>query len=312
MKDAISPYIDKVRRICTADADIRSGEEVYMVSGTKGSGSGTIRSTNADAIFKYVANLDDEDLGYSDINIILTSLSGGSGSVIAPALIKRIHRRSGGSAQFIFIGVGHTSSETFTNNTLNSLKSMVNITTTDKIYLPSLIFDNSSVGEDIVNATMKYRLTQLVYLFALPTYNLDPSDRKNFLNGIRTMNAAPGMRLLRLHSVDEEDTHVNTGEVYHHEEGEIFDALLSIGHETEDGGRNYINWSSTVRHVRQGIFKSQRITALAASISSSDAGIASLMKEIDNQATRFQSQSKHVTSIIRVDPSDTNEHGMVL
>lgn len=300
-ENSIAQHVTAIKRICTADVDLRPGEDAMMVSGTQGSGSGTIRAANANSIIKYVASLSDEDLGYSDINIIMTSMSGGSGSVISPELVREINRRSKGNAAFIFMGIGHTVSETFTKNTLNTLKSMVSLCNTQKVYLPTMLFDNTHVGDHVVNKTIMVRLTQLVYLLGLATYNLDRADRRNFLNGMKTVGAAPGMRLLKILTTDGEDDEVNTGEIFRKEDGEIYDALLGVGHTTESGVVHHVPFHDHVRHLRKGVFKAQSITALAAVITSSDSGVASLLRDIGDTLARFESQSKNVSSVIDLD-----------
>ena len=74
----------------TSIANLLPGESAHIIGG---GGSGLVRGLNNDASIKAIAGLSDEDLNLNDINIVVFSLSGGSGSVLGPLLISDIAGR---------------------------------------------------------------------------------------------------------------------------------------------------------------------------------------------------------------------------
>ncbi len=114
-----------------------------------------------------------------DINIIVYSMSGGSGSVIGPLLVREALRQ--GKA-VISIGVVDACSKMDCVNSINTMQSLGHIASTDKVYIPTMIYSNVGVGRFVVNRTIATRIWQICDLFLNDSVSeLDYTDRMNFL-----------------------------------------------------------------------------------------------------------------------------------
>ena len=80
---------------------------------------------------------------FGDINIFIFSMSGGSGSVIAPLLIREAGKRG---KRIIAIGIVDACSETDCFNSINTIRTLEAFAKDEKIYIPSMIFNNVEVG----------------------------------------------------------------------------------------------------------------------------------------------------------------------
>ena len=289
-KDLVHQVSD-VRRYDTSTANLRDGEEYIPVA--NGDGSGKVRAEHAGEVPKVLAALSDGEIGLCDINIVLFSLAGGSGSVIGPLLIKDIERRGGKAVAMV---VSSTVSEQDTVNSLKTLQSLHSIVTSSNIYLPISIFSNSA-GEHVVNVTLTHRLRQLVWMLTYETTEIDKQDRRNFLNGMKTVKAMPGLRLLHMTFGKSDDD--NSGEVWEYTENTIYDSVLNIGViDPESTVNRTVSHDMKTRTMFSGVFKDIENTPMLAAITSDDSGVAALMGELDSSISIFKAQSKNVTTSI--------------
>lgn len=119
---------------------------------------------------------------FGDINIFIFSMSGGSGSVIAPLLIREAGKRG---KRIIAIGIVDACSETDCFNSINTIRTLESFAKSEKIYIPSLIFSNINVGRIKVNMSIISRLNQLEGLFVTPEIaEVDFTDKMNFLSPV--------------------------------------------------------------------------------------------------------------------------------
>jgi hypothetical protein len=180
-------YLDTSKR-----ANLQVGEDAIIIG--PGDGSGGVRGENADAAVKHIASLSDADLGLADINIIVFSASGGSGSVIGPLLIGDIASRR--KRLVIAVTISSTQSKMHTKNTLKTLQSLRNIADNASLYLPITIFNNNA-GMQVVDKQAPYKLNRLVDLLTAPTVEIDKNDRLNWINVPKTLEEPlAGLRLL--------------------------------------------------------------------------------------------------------------------
>ena len=211
-------------RIDTSRANLQHDEQAIIIGG---GGSGLVRSLNVEATVKALAGLPDENLGLSDVNIVLFSLSGGSGSVIGPLLIGDITRRK---KLVIALTIASTQSEKHTKNTLQTLQSLRKVTENSSLYLPITIFNNSSQGGPAaVDRAFPYKLARLVDLLTAPTFEIDKNDRQHWLNVPKTLEQPlVGLRLLYVTTSNNGVKEIPSAEIWPDAPGHIYDSLLSI------------------------------------------------------------------------------------
>lgn len=144
---------------------------------------------------------------FGDINIFIFSMSGGSGSVIAPLLIREAGKRG---KRIIAIGIVDACSETDCFNSINTIRTLEAFAKDEKIYIPSMIFNNVEVGRVKVNLSIIDRLHQLEGLFVCPGIEeVDYTDKMNFLSPVGIVSSVkPGLYNMSIGALDDK------GEVY--------------------------------------------------------------------------------------------------
>ena len=285
---AVMKYID------TSHANLRSGEDAYII--TSGSGAGKVRVDVAGPITNELMNMSDDDLPVSDINIVVFAGAGGSGSVIAPIAIREIERRGGKTVAFMVID---TISELDALNSLNTIKSLEVICQSKNIYLPISIFDNAVVSRDIVNTSLSNRLINLIQLLTCPTLEVDRNDRRNFLNGIKTITAAPGLRKLHVTVGENGNDEDASGEYFTGYNNVIFDSVLSI---RTDADSVSIPVRSRVRY--DGIFTTLKLKPILGVIGNRDDEFEIMIKNINDTLNSFSAKSKNYKPSISVSASE--------
>lgn len=169
-----------VKYLDNSHANVKPGEQCILLT-EHGSGSGKVRATNVDDVSQNVARLTDDMLNLGDINIIIHSLDGGSGSVIGPlllgALLDRDRERS---RRYVLIAVADGASHLSAINTKKTISSYTNITTKRGFYLPTALFTNA-VGESVADDSIQTLLANLVNIMTSPAADIDRNDRMNML-----------------------------------------------------------------------------------------------------------------------------------
>ena len=291
----------KYRYIDTSYANIHPGEEIIVI---QGEGSGLVRSHNATPILQKLTKLTDEELNLSDINIVLFSMSGGSGSVVAPLLIRELHRRG---KLVIAMTVTSSQSQKHTENTLKTLKSLENDAASYNIYLPICIFNNR-FGQGLVDKVFAHKLERLVDLLTLPTAELDKTDRLHWLNAQKTIGAAPGLRLLHVSSYDNLDVQASEVELQCGDDDYIYDSIISI---RTPSARN--ETLPKARIMFEGVFTTVTLSPMFGIIGNPPNTFDSLVKHIDDTLLQYKSQVFRKHTVVNVDDSDIDpDSGLVL
>jgi hypothetical protein len=140
-------------------------------------GSGKDRSTNADLIYNQIEQIDISD-SIGDINIILASLAGGSGSLIANMLSAKIANLEKVAINMVIVDM---SSQKSCENSINALKSFDNMAKKYKHYYPVMIYSNAEKGRKAVNVNMEKDLEYMIDLFNSDIEELDHRDKIHFL-----------------------------------------------------------------------------------------------------------------------------------
>ena len=304
----VDACLTHLRRYDTSWANIQPDEDLVLLA--DGDGSGKIRSEHAETIQKRIYGLSDEEIGLADVNIVVYSLSGGSGSVIGPLLSADLRRRKG---LLINMVVADTASELDTRNTLKTLQTLQAICQRQDIYLPTMVFLNQET-RTAVDLSLTTRLRLTAWLLARSAVEVDRNDRRNFLDPMKTVGAGAGVRLMHVATMDSSvnDPEV-TGELWTLDHEDIYDSALSIGVIPEEDVLEPIHPSRppNIRNLYTGTFDTTHVTPILGLIASSDQGITSLIRQMDDTLTRFSVTSRS-GSVIPDMEGEADSSGLVL
>lgn len=172
-------------------------EMVYLVDDLDGSGK--LRASNYAAL-----NECSKEILHThkpaDLNIVLHSGSGGTGSVIGPILVSEMLARG---ETVIVIVVGSTSSRIETENTAKTLKSYEVISAKREMPVIATYKENSSAApRSSVDSEIQTTLVLLAAVFSGQNRELDMSDLRNFLAYNRVTSYQPKLALLDFFSKD--------------------------------------------------------------------------------------------------------------
>ena len=179
-------------QLCCIDTGIanvhRSGLEVSkfmeVITDEDGNilhGSGSIRASNYAHIKAKMPNVIHR-FAPSDLNIIICSGAGGSGSTIAPVLIDQLIQMQ---QTVVLIYVDSGSNLVHVTNTMNTLKSLNNIAVKNNVALPVVWQDNSRGGEAAVDNNILGIIPVLSMVVSGEVVALDVIDVRNFFNYMR-------------------------------------------------------------------------------------------------------------------------------
>lgn len=177
--DTISlSYID------TSESNLRHNKidekDLYIIEQEDDSkkGSGKHRSQNYVAIKEQIKKilLTHEP---EDFNVVIHSLSGGSGSVIGPLLVSELIN-SGKAA--VVIAVGSSDSLIEINNSLNTLKSYISISEKMDHPIAMIYYENGDNPREVVDSKVQATASLLGIYLNKNNHELDFSDVSNFLN----------------------------------------------------------------------------------------------------------------------------------
>jgi hypothetical protein len=174
-------------------SDIAS-ESIYLIDGKDGSGQ--IRKTNHPEIAERVRDIL-QTFKPSDLNIVLSTAGGGSGSVIAPSIVSELLAKD---YPTIVICVGDDSTKKFAENSLNTLKSYENIASSIRNRPITMLYVQNSpeMSRAAVDIRVQHLVTSLCLLFSRRNRELDSKDLFNWLNYQETTSYRPGLTALTL------------------------------------------------------------------------------------------------------------------
>lgn len=197
------------------------------VHGIGNLGSGKDRSKNVDAITKYLDTHKSFVSEATDITILVFSMAGGSGSVIAPLLAHRLMRHS--NRAVVLIGVVDSSSKRDCINTINTIKTFSKFAIENKYYLPLMLFSNIEVGRVAVDRSIVTRLSNLVEMLTDKSITeIDFTDKINYLRPTN-IECPPGCYLLSVTATSPEDGVDLPGEMgVELEEGDMVHVCLVV------------------------------------------------------------------------------------
>lgn len=188
-------------------------------------GSGKLRKGNIEAISNFIADFTSKTV-FELVNIVITSCSGGSGSVIAPLLVDEILRQD---KIAIVIGIIDTDSEIDTTNAFNCLRTYDNISKNRKAYIPTVLFDNTN-SRQTVDRGIDTILKNLAFVLTTPFIGLDLQDRIKFLNPQVFDDVDCGVKLLNISTRDDGEWESDLGLIINPPEPEKIDSVMIITH----------------------------------------------------------------------------------
>jgi hypothetical protein len=218
----VQPTYTQIVTIDTSGSDIPV-ENVTSLKIKNLNGSGKLRRENIEDITNFVNNFASKEDSFSDVNIIISSYSGGSGSTLCPLLVDEILRKG---KIAIVIGIIDTDSEIDTVNTFNTFRSLDNFVSQHKAYLPTILFNNS-FGRPVVDKGVDTVIKNLIKFLTTPYIGLDVQDRIKFLNP-NAFGVEPGIKLVSISTDLTKDWDNSLGMIIPQQEYTKLDAILSI------------------------------------------------------------------------------------
>lgn len=177
-----------------------SDEHVFLYKKPDGAqldGNGKVRSSNYDVLSESAKiNQILNQFKPEDLNIVIHSGGGGTGSVAGPLLVKELIKRK---QVVIVIMVGSTTSMLDVKNTLNTLKTYENFAQELGQPINLLYRENSKdrKREEIDNVLRRY-IFLLAMMFSGQNHGLDSSDLRNFLNSSTIVGLPPRLTAIDL------------------------------------------------------------------------------------------------------------------
>lgn len=152
----------------------------YLIPELKREGSGKLRRANHPEIAACVPDILYKNKP-ADLNIVISSASGGSGSVIAPSIVGELLK---GGHMVIVVAVGSTDSRIEVDNTINTILSYENISeNVVELPIPLIYYQNTREQRRAqVNEKIKAEIIRLAILFSKQNKELDVSDLRHWLN----------------------------------------------------------------------------------------------------------------------------------
>jgi len=218
----------KLNKITTIDTsgvvDVLPNVDSYRIKDLNGSGK--LRRENLEPITNFIADMTAKQ-EIAEVNVVIFSFSGGSGSLVGPMLIDEILRQG---KIAIIIGIIDTDSEIDTINALNTLRTLDNIVDKRDGYVPTVLFDNRN-GRNKVDKGIDITLANITQLLNTPYLSLDKQDRVKFLNPQVFDGISTGLKLLNLSRREDGEFEEDLGMVILPKESyEKIDSVLLISH----------------------------------------------------------------------------------
>lgn len=198
-------YVDASRSNMRSDIPAKS---VYLVDGIDGSGK--VRSENHAEISLRIKDILLQ-FQPADLNIIIATLAGGSGSVIAPLLGRELLQRG---VPTIFIGIGDTSTRLDTENTLKSIESFEAIAkATDTPTVLQYLQNSEQLSRSAIDTQVRAMVSSLCSLFSGENRELDSQDLSNWLKFSNPKVTTYRAQLATLHLLDGNDDFKDLGNI---------------------------------------------------------------------------------------------------
>lgn len=175
--------------------EVHSPDYTYTFEGMDGSGK--IRRENAAAISESVMDIIHK-FKPGNLSIVLSSLSGGTGSVIAPSIVSELLARN---ENVIVCAVSSNDSRIEIENNIKTLKSYESVAKLRKSPVVMLYRENStSTPRKETDDKIRKEIVMLAALFSGQNNELDTSDLHNWLYYNRVSSFDPKLSLLEFYN----------------------------------------------------------------------------------------------------------------
>lgn len=186
-------YIDTSKSNLSRNRHAIAEEHTYVIDGLDGSGK--IRAENYEAIVQHSKDVLQAHKPM-DLNIVISSAAGGSGSVIAPTIVGELLDRK---VPVIVMLVGSTSTRLDTENTLKTIKSYESVSRMKKAPVVAIYSENSDkITRREVDDSMKFAVLSLAVLYSRQNHELDSQDLFNWLRYDRVTSFHPQLSALTI------------------------------------------------------------------------------------------------------------------
>lgn len=159
-------------------------------------GSGGIRAENHESIANCTRDII-QKFEPRDINIVISSASGGSGSVIAPSIVSELLAQD---KQVIAVIIGDTDTRIHANNSLKTIQSYSGISKLRKKSVVVYYAENSAdTPRKKVDNDILHLVTCILMIYSRENRELDSRDLYNFLNFDRVTTFEPQLAALNMY-----------------------------------------------------------------------------------------------------------------
>lgn len=173
-------------------------KDLYLIEGLDGSGK--IRKENHLEIAKRTQDILTSHTP-GDLNIVVHSAAGGSGSVVGPSLVSELLSKG---FPTIVLMVGSADTVLDAQNTHKTLKSYEAISELREVPVVMVYIQNNKVNKrELVNQSMHSTIISLALLWSGNNRELDSKDLYNFLNFQVTTTYAPQLAHLSVFGANE-------------------------------------------------------------------------------------------------------------
>lgn len=180
-------YID------TSGSDFDDVPQEFIYRFKDKDGSGALRKESYSVITKHAKEII-QDYKPLDLNIVISSASGGSGSVLSPTIVGELLRQN---QNVVVILIGAVDTVIYMNNTLNTLKSFENISkTNEKSIVMKYIQNESSSKRQSADEQARFLISGLCMLFSGTNKGLDSKDLNHWINFNKVTSFEPQLASL--------------------------------------------------------------------------------------------------------------------
>ena len=190
-------YADlKVTYCDTSDSDLNhlkpNPSSVFLVDGCDGSGK--VKKENYDKIKDSIpALLVRHEPG--DINVIVFSGSGGSGSMFGPLIMSELMAEE---TPCIAVMIATSESKVSVNNTLSTIKSLDGISEKRRVPMVASFFSNETTVDTKVDEGVRNLIRALAVLYSGTNRSLDSKDLLHWVRFDKAIDAHPAVAMLRV------------------------------------------------------------------------------------------------------------------
>ena len=189
--DIKTTYIDTSRSNLDDDPD---HQNIFVLPELDGSGK--VRRENHEAIAQQVPRIL-KDFSPADLNLVIFTASGGTGSVAGPLIISELIERN---QNVVAIVIGSDESVITGMNTFNTLKSLDHISRTKGTPVVMHYTQNDrSLKRSDVDKQVMFVISSLAVLASRQNKGLDTKDVANWVNFTRTTSVPSQLALLKVY-----------------------------------------------------------------------------------------------------------------